>query len=237
MPANGLPSPKNKPMQILLTAATPFEIAPALRWLEKSFPQPENGVFKKENLEVFPLISGVGMMATGWRLGLFLAQNRPDLALNAGIAGAFDSSFRIGDVCNVTAEQFGDLGVEEADGSFTDLFELGLAEAGEAAWAKDVLLNPANEQFAFLPAARGLTVNKVHGAASSIAAIRMKYPGAQVETMEGAAFFYACLNAGIPFLEIRSISNFVEPRNREAWDLPLAIDNLNQTLIGMLESF
>jgi len=56
----------------------------------------------------------------------------------------------------------------------------------------------------------------------------------QVESMEGAAFFYACLMAEVPFLEIRSISNFVEPRNRDAWDLPLAIGNLNQVLAEIL---
>lgn len=53
--------------------------------------------------------------------------------------------------------------------------------------------------------------------------------------MEGAAFFYACLLAGVPFLQIRSISNRVEPRNRTAWDIPSAIQNLNQTLMEMLE--
>ena len=55
--------------------------------------------------------------------------------------------------------------------------------------------------------------------------------------MEGAAFFYACLLAKIPFLEIRSISNYVEARNRETWNLPLAINNLNQILIEILEAF
>jgi futalosine hydrolase len=75
----------------------------------------------------------------------------------------------------------------------------------------------------------------VHGAEASIQKIRDKYPEIQVESMEGAAFFYACLAAGVPFAEIRSISNRVEPRNRDAWDLPLAIRNLNGVLVGMLE--
>ncbi len=222
-------------MQIVLTAATPFEIAPALQWLEKTFPKQEKGVFKNENLEIFPLITGIGMTSTAWRMGQFLAHNRPGMALNAGVAGAFDRTMRIGDVFNVATERFGDLGVEEADGRFTDLFELGLAEPDTAPWSGGVLQNPA--EFAFLPLAHGLTVNKVHGAQPSISAIRLKYPDAELESMEGAAFFYACLHADVPFLEIRSISNYVEPRNRETWDLPLAIGNLNRTLIEMIESF
>ncbi|MBK8564227.1 MAG: hypothetical protein IPN76_13040 [Saprospiraceae bacterium] len=78
-----------------------------------------------------------------------------------------------------------------------------------------------------------MTVNKVHGFQPSIDAVLKQYPS-DVESMEGAAFFLACLMAGQPFLEIRSISNLVEARNREAWDLPKAIQQLNNVLIEMV---
>ena len=224
-------------MQILLVSATIFEIAPALNWLEKHFDRNGNGVFEQKSLSVFPLVTGVGMTATAFHVGQFLAKNQPDLALNAGIAGAFDKNFKLGDVLNVVTERFGDLGVEKADGRFTDLLELGLLEKNAPPFINGILRNPAAEQAAFLPAAHGLTVNKVHGSPDSIAAIQAKYPDAQVESMEGAAFFYACLLTKTPLLEIRSISNYVEARNREKWDLPLAINSLNQTLIEMLEAF
>ncbi len=224
-------------MQILLVSATIFEIAPALNWLEEHFHRNDTGVFEQKSISVFPLVTGVGMTATAFHVGQFLAKNQPDLALNAGIAGAFNRNFKLGDVLNVATERFGDLGVEEADGRFADLLELGLLEKNAAPFINGILRNPAAEQAAFLPAAHGLTVNKVHGSPDSIAAIQAKYPDAQVESMEGAAFFYACLLAKTPFLEIRGISNFVEARNREKWDLPLAINNLNQTLLEMLETF
>ena len=223
-------------MQIVLTAATPFEIAPTLQWIEKTFTRRESGAFELGPTSVFPLITGVGMTATAWALAQFLARNQPDLMLNAGIAGALDRSFQLGDVFNIESERFADLGVEQADGRFTDLFELGLTTPGDAPFTDALLRNPAAGQSAFLPSARGITVNKVHGSQASILAVREKYPDAQVESMEGAAFFYACISAGMPFLEIRSISNYVEPRNRDAWDLPLAINNLNKTLKDLLES-
>ena len=224
-------------MQILLTAATPFEIAPTLKWLEEHFRLNENGVFEKNNLSVFPLVTGVGAVATAFHIGRYLVKNQPDLALNAGIAGAFDRNIQMGEVLNVVTERFGDLGVEEADARFTDLFELGLLENNTPPFINDILHNPAAGHASFLPTAKGLTVNKVHGSESSIAAIRAKYPDIQVESMEGAAFFYACLLANIPFLEIRSISNYVEARNRDAWNLPLAINNLNGVITGMLDAF
>ena len=213
-------------MHILLVAATPFEIAPTLAWLENNFQQKSEGVVEKKNLRVQTLVTGVGMTATAFQLGHFFAQHRPDWAINAGIAGAYDPNLAIGTVVQVLSEHFGDLGVEEADGSFTDVGKLGLS-------ASATLSNP-QPPIPNLPACKGLTVNKVHGSAVSIQKIQAKYPEVQVESMEGAAFFYACLAAGVPFAEIRSISNRVEPRNRDAWDLPLAIRNLNEVLVGML---
>lgn len=224
-------------MQLLLVSATIFEMAPTLNWLEEHFTVNENGVFEKGGLGVFPIVTGVGTTATAFSLGQFFAQNKPDLAINAGIAGAFDRNFRLGDVLNIATERFGDLGVEEAEGRFTDLIELGLLDKNTPPFINGLLRNPAAEKAAFLPLAHGLTVHKVHGSESSIAAIQAKYPDAQVESMEGAAFFHACLLSQIPFLEIRSVSNYVEARNRDKWNLPLAINNLNQTLIAMLETF
>ncbi len=214
-------------MHILLVSATPFEIAPTLAWFETHFQQKSAGVFEKKNLVVQTLVTGVGMTASAFQLGYLFAQQRPEWAINAGIAGTFDPHLKIGDVVQIVSERFGDLGVEESDGSFTDVSELGLL-------ASATLSNPQPPIPNLLPC-NGLTVNKVHGAATSIQKIREKYPEAQVESMEGAAFFYACLAAGVPFAEIRSISNRVEPRNREAWDLPLAIKNLNEVLVEMLE--
>jgi futalosine hydrolase len=48
--------------------------------------------------------------------------------------------------------------------------------------------------------------------------------------MEGAAFHFVCLREEIPFMQIRVVSNYVEPRNKNSWNIPLAIANLNDFL-------
>ena len=58
---------------------------------------------------------------------------------------------------------------------------------------------------------------------------------ADLESMEGAAFFYSCLAAGVPFTEIRSVSNFVAERDKSHWNIPLAIQNLDKTLDHLLK--
>jgi len=100
--------------------------------------------------------------------------------------------------------------VEEADGSFTDLHKMGLINPDDAPFEKGILKNKNGNGFSFLPQATGITINKVHGHAPSIAAFEKQYQ-VDVETMEGAAVFLACLQTEVNFLAIRSISNYVEP--------------------------
>ena len=61
----------------------------------------------------------------------------------------------------------------------------------------------------------------------------MWYPFS-VESMEGAAFMYACLTLGQRFAQIRAISNLVQRRNREAWKLGEAVASLGAVSLRML---
>ncbi|MEL7159951.1 MAG: futalosine hydrolase, partial [Bacteroidota bacterium] len=130
----------------------------------------------------------------------------------------------------------GDLGAEDRDGSFLPLRELGLFP-GIPYDENEVLRLP--EGYAPLPLREcaGLTVNRVNGTAASITAVRKYFPDAQVESMEGAAFFHTCLLAGLEPVELRAISNYVEPRNRKAWKIGEAIGNLNAQLRTLLGAF
>ena len=82
----------------------------------------------------------------------------------------------------------------------------------------------------------GITVNTVHGNTESIEAIQERI-NPTVESMEGAAFFYACEEAQVPAIQIRAISNYVEKRSRENWNVPLAVKNLNDWLIANIKKF
>lgn len=224
-------------MRLLIVAATPYEVLLLQQYLEANFEQSEEGVFQRGELQIQILITGVGQILTAFALGSILSTQSFDLLINAGVAGAFDRNLKLGTVVNVVSERLGDLGAEDRDGSFIDVHELGLIEGNTPPFENDALANPTVMQFDFLPNVKGLTINKVHGSDESIAAIQKKYPNIQIESMEGAAFFYAALMADVPFLQIRAISNYVEARNREAWELGLAIEELNKVLVEMIEGF
>ena len=228
--------------KILVVAATVAEIQPFVNFLHQEMTVRKSPVFSNYAFDV--LITGVGMVNTALKVSKSLALNDFDFALNVGIAGHFPKklqttrtaatyTFEKGAVVEVVSECFGDLGVELADGSFTDMFELGLMIQNEAPFTDDKLLNPKPLCPFQLPLAHGLTVQTVHGFPNSIKSILQKYKDVQIETMEGAAFFQACLTEGVSFSEIRAISNFVEARNRENWLIDEAIERLNEVLIDL----
>lgn len=221
-------------MKILIVSATTFEIEQLETFLKNNFKQTGNFHFTFNDFEVSLLITGVGLPLTAYALGKTLSAEKYDLAVNVGIAGAFNRDFKIGEVVQVVQEQFADLGIEEADGHFVSVHELGLVGLNQPPFVNGCLINAAAGKFGFLRAATGISVNKVHGNETSIKNIQKLYD-ADVESMEGAAFFYACLNENIPFLQIRAISNYVEKRNKEHWNIPLAIDNLNEVVKELLQ--
>ena len=72
---------------------------------------------------------------------------------------------------------------------------------------------------------RAITVNTATGSDSTRDKLVSKYDP-DIETMEGAAFFYICARNKIPFIAARAVSNMVERRNRKNWNIPLAVGNL-----------
>ena len=54
--------------------------------------------------------------------------------------------------------------------------------------------------------------------------------------MEGAAIAHICRIYGIPFVEIRGISNMVEDRDKGKWDIELASENCQKAVLHFLET-
>jgi futalosine hydrolase len=220
-------------MEILVVSATEMEIELLVQHCRAHWIESLSGTFTKGTCTVRILITGVGMHRMAFALGRHLALFKPDLCVNAGVAGAFPGKAVIGDVVHVTQEIIADLGAEDANGKFLSLNTLGLTEDISS---YDGLINHAAKQYAFLKNAKGITVNTVHGFSETIQQI-VEIWNPDVESMEGGAFFYCCLKEGVPFIEIRAVSNLVEPRNKENWNIPLAVTNLNQQLIEMVNFF
>ena len=207
-------------MKKLVVAATLDELTPLL----EHFKLPGDRFIKSSAFDV--LITGVGMTATAFALGQHLTANY-SLVLNLGIAGSFDRSIPLGSVVQAVSDVFAELGAEDKE-QFLSIEQLGF---GTSTYLPNGgLAHPALEQ---LLKVKAITVNKVHGNKLSIASVVNRLDP-EIESMEGAAVFYCCEQTGLPALQVRSISNYVEERNRKDWKIGLAIKNLNQWAIDFL---
>ena len=200
-------------MRILLVAATKAEI------------EPFQSLKLTDNVDV--LITGVGMVASTFQLTNALGQYDYDFVVNAGIAGAFSRNLKIGNVIEVETDIFSELGVEDGN-LFLSVFESRLIAENEFPYRNGKLSNP-NAGMSDLPLMKGTTVNTVHGNEDSIKKVVEQF-SPQIESMEGAAIAYVCLQKKVKFIQLRAISNYVEKRNKNAWNIPLAIVNLNNEL-------
>lgn len=221
-------------MRIALVSATPFEVGPITAYLQQNWTTEQDGYWSSDHLQLRQLITGPGIPGTIYGLTCLLHAWPVDLVINAGIAGAFDHSVSLGTTYQVISERFADLGVEEQDGSFTDLFAMDLLDKDHPPFSNGMLINTQAQDFNFLPKAHGLTVNRVSGHPESIDRLRKSYSG-DLESMEGAGVFYVCLQEKTPFLAIRTVSNHVEPRQRDKWNISLAIAELNKTIQDILQ--
>jgi futalosine hydrolase len=212
-------------MQLLLCASTEFEIKPTIDFIEQQ---------NIGNVDI--LITGVGMMATTYSLTRAIFNKRPDFIFQAGVAGCLDLSLPLTKIVLVENEHIGDLGVEES-GAFKTLFDLRLLNRNSIPWTDGKLSNNVEALKATgLTIVDGVTVNEISTNKERIAYYRNELK-ASVESMEGAALHYVALQEKIPFLQMRSLSNFVGERDKSKWVMDVAIANLNIELNRIVTKF
>lgn len=204
-------------MRILIIAATEDEIQPFLR----------SNIHKPYPIDV--LITGAGMVSTAYFLTKKLKEYRYNLLLNVGIAGTFHKNIPLGTVVRVKEDCFAELGAQN-DNEFLTLKQLNL---GEIRFQENFEIMNDLPSIKCLQTVKGITVNRVHGKDSSIEKV-VKLFSPDVESMEGATVFFIAEQENVHSLQVRSISNLVEKRNKDNWNIPLAIKNLNDWLIQFI---
>lgn len=173
---------------------------------------------------------------------------RPERMLQLGCGGAFaGSGLAPGDLALATAEIFGDEGVITPDG-FLDLETLNypLLRRGTARYydrfpVDAALTDAALPRLQAFCAERGrklatgpfVTVSTCSGAQGVGARLEAR-TGGVCENMEGAAVAQVCVRYGVPFFELRGISNHVEDRNLDGWDLQGGATIAQEAVLALL---
>ena len=221
-------------MEILIVAATTMEIKLIVDELEKV--EEESHFVKTYRLVDFnidSLVTSIGSSFATFHLTNALREKKYDAVINVGLAGSLTQELKIGEVVNVVSEEFADLGIEKQH-EFLTLFESGYIGMNDFPFENGLLKASNSNGWIKLKKVKGITTNKSYGRDSSIAEMREKFT-AHVESMEGAAVFYVCNWMGVQCYEIRSISNYVEPRDSAKWNIPLALVHLKEALSVILK--
>ncbi|MGL6022089.1 MAG: futalosine hydrolase [Chitinophagaceae bacterium] len=197
--------------KILLVSATEKEVA----LLQSLFPQ------------IDICITGIGIAHTVYHLTKKLQSYKYDMVIEVGIAGSMEEGLSLCETVLVYQDFFGDLGVFE-NGKFQSIFNPNFMERNPFHYDEKGFLKNENPYLSKLAFKRvyASTVNEITTSIDRIS--YLKKQGIQIESMEGAAVHFVCLNEGVSFLQIRNISNKVGERDKSQWKLKEAIEQLTQ---------
>ena len=215
-------------MNCLVIAATPIEIRPLLEKLK------EGNIPISNSIQLDVLITGIGLLATSYSLQKQIQLKRPDLIIQAGVGGCFDKKMKLGRVFIIKKEAIADQSVVELNALKT-LFDLDLVPANQPPYQKGWLINPHPiVKKLRLPKATGISVNEITTHLQKVRFYKKQF-NPLIESMEGAALHYVALQEDIPFIQLRSTSNYIAERNKKNWNMPAAIHSLNQSLLNLLQ--
>jgi futalosine hydrolase len=223
-------------MKLLIISATSIEIKPLINGLVKGrVLQHHVTRYRYKQYDIDLLITGVGMVPTAVFTSIVLGKYKYDVVFNVGICGSFNRDIPLGTVLNIASDCLPETGAEDGE-HFLSLIDLKLLDQDEFPFNGGKLINDSifdSNLINGLLIATGVTVNTVHGNSLNIDAF-LKRQQVDIESMEGAAFMFSCKLHKNRHIQIRSVSNYIEDRDVSKWDIPLAVQNLNQFLFELL---
>lgn len=216
-------------MKIVITCATEKEILPIKEAFNTKY------ILGNFKTKVSFHQCGIGILASCFSISKLISQQKPDLIIQAGIAGTFNNEVTLSKVVVVKEEILGDLGVEE-NGVYKDLFDLGLENENLFPFSNKRLINSRLYQLNYLKLdeVTGITINEITTRHQRIDQLKGKY-NAAIESMEGASLHYCCLQTSTSFIQIRAISNYIGERDKSKWTINSALKNLTNVILLYIE--
>jgi futalosine hydrolase len=212
-------------MNILLIAATAKEIQPFIEYYSSA----------KKSWDIDILITGIGLTAATYHLSKQVNLKKPELVIQAGVAGCFDTKVPLGTVVIVKKETIADQSVIELK-KLKTLFDLGLVPHDQFPFTKGWLENNSEVlKKVKLRKVNAISVNEITTLKQRVKFYEDSFTPV-IESMEGAALHYTCLMEKIPFIQLRAVSNYIAERNKKKWNMKTSIVNLNKELIKLVEN-
>lgn len=194
-------------------------------------------------------VGGMGKVNAAHAATLAVTRFAPSALIVFGIGGAYPGSgAQVGDIAIARREIAGDEGVLTDEG-FKDTEYIGiplLKTASSGIYntypATAPLVALAEAALASHPAAGAshtgpfVTLSTCTGTNDRARELEQRYQ-ALCENMEGAAAAHVALAHGLPWVELRGISNIVENRDVVKWDIPRAARAAQHAVVRTVESW
>jgi nucleoside phosphorylase len=176
----------------------------------------KNGVFPNGIPQKYDhLVTGVGILSAAISLSKAFQKRRYESAIQIGIAGAYNSSgLQLGDIVEVKSDCL----IEFLPWEPNTFFASGMLPSGN------------NSETTIL--AKGATV---FSCSNTEEMEKARGSLAQVESMEGAAFFAACKEYNVEAMQIRAISNYPTKNKKNEWkteEALLKLKNFFSPILG-----
>lgn len=172
------------------------------------------------------LEAGMGKTNAAQAVTALLEREAVSGVVSFGVGGAYPGSgLATGEVAIGSASIYADEGVDAPDGWMgTDGIGIPLVERAGTRWFNEFPSDPGllararSALGARVPVGPMLTVSSCSGTTLRGEQLHHRW-GALCESMEGAAVAQVCALYGVPFLELRAVSNAVEDRDLSRWRL------------------
>lgn len=226
-------------LNIALITPTPVESRELLAGIEP-LPGEFDGIVSRGSLHGKHILfshCGIGKVNSAHCVTLLIKEQRPDILILFGIGGAYKEA-DIGDVAVALNENYGEEGVMTPPGwrsmEFTGfpLLKNEIDHFNTFFMDKELsqlAINVSKEIGLKVHYGNFITVSQCSGTRKT-GKIMMKRFNGICENMEGAAVAHICSKYKVPMIEIRGISNIVEVRDLNKWNIPLAVSNCSKAV-------
>lgn len=223
---------------LLLAVAAPVEVRGVWAGLDRP-DTPVPGLWKigVGGPQVHLLHTGVSKANAAGALGCVLCGGHSyGGIINLGIAGALPGGgLQVGYSVTATGCVFGDEGLQ-SDEEFQTIAAMGFPMDPTLGSTEIIPTDPDLQHvFRSVTDAAGVvaTVSTCSGT-DALAAAVAKRTGAVAETMEGAALALVARRRGVPFCEVRTISNLTGNRAAQRWDVKGAVSRLSDIVRAVI---
>lgn len=194
-------------------------------------------------------VGGMGKVNAAHAATLLITRFAPEALVVFGVGGAYPSAgAQIGDIALAKEEIAGDEGVLTREG-FRDTEYIGIPllrtatsviyttyPASESLLKKSLQTLTARPNSSRVRVGTFVTLSTCTGTSGRARELEMRYRGL-CENMEGAAAAQVAELHGVPWLEVRGISNLVEDRDLKKWDMPRAAGAVQTAVKRIVEGW